>query len=299
MHLFFLLPQQFAGTCRDGSPPRPETSPRESDNSPERTPLAAQSSELAWATSLPPSAEPGPRAPVVTLPQPGSPEPMPLPPPHESPGSAAGQWRAFQDPAGKRGWRSRGERAEWFLEGDPAWKKYSDEEGRAWWWREKDELWFYEVLVADRELPEWMPPNAEVASACCDAPALATPSAAPNADSVATCLTSDVAQSTSADAAGRAEERESTRDEAASADPSAPAAATTSVEALAESLDSNVALFPKRDRFVSSRVFHPASEQAPFAADGYKDPSCASKETDQRRAADKWPSPLPTAIEGT
>ena len=34
-------------------------------------------------------------------------------------------------------------------------------------------------------------------------------------------------------------------------------------------------------------------------ADGYRDPSCSSAETDQRREADRWPTPLPTAIEGT
>ena len=63
MHLFFLLPQQFAGTCRDAG-------------------FAALH------------------------------------------GSAAEQWCAFPDPAGKRGWRARGERAEWFLEEDHTWEKF-------------------------------------------------------------------------------------------------------------------------------------------------------------------------------
>ena len=72
-------------------------------------------------------------------------------------------------------------------------------------------------------------------------------------------------------------------------------------EGVFRGLDSSVALFPKRDRFVSSRVFHPASEKEkePCAADGYRNPSCSSAETDQRREADRWPSPRPTAIEGT
>ena len=39
-------------------------------------------------------------------------------------GSAAEQWCAFPDPAGKRGWRARGERAEWFLEEDHTWEKF-------------------------------------------------------------------------------------------------------------------------------------------------------------------------------
>ena len=63
MHLFFLLPQQFAGTCRDAG-------------------FAALH------------------------------------------GSAAEQWCAFPDLAGKRGWRARGERAEWFLEEDHTWEKF-------------------------------------------------------------------------------------------------------------------------------------------------------------------------------
>ena len=53
-------------------------------------------------------------------------------------GTTPSQWRAFLGQDGQRGWRTGGEREEWFLEGDPTWEQFADAGGMYWWWRESD-----------------------------------------------------------------------------------------------------------------------------------------------------------------
>ena len=62
-------------------------------------------------------------------------------------GTTPSQLRAFLGQHGQRGWRTGGEREEWFLEGDPTLEQFVDEGGMYWWWRESDGMCFYELAA--------------------------------------------------------------------------------------------------------------------------------------------------------